>query len=64
DSNNVDSESSTKENENNSCQLKLADDDEQTSYSSYQNNVSACEFIELISCVIEQETFQELHNSD
>ncbi|CAG8760155.1 15752_t:CDS:2, partial [Racocetra persica] len=43
---------------------QLADDDERTSYGSYQNNVSACKFIESIDRVIEQETFQELRNLD
>ncbi|CAG8619699.1 23125_t:CDS:2, partial [Racocetra persica] len=45
-------------------QIKLADNDKRTSYSSYQNNVSARKFIESIGHVIEQETFQELRNSD
>ncbi|CAG8450994.1 11205_t:CDS:2 [Scutellospora calospora] len=39
-------------------------DDERAPYSSYQNNVSACEFIESIGRVIEQEIFQKLRNSD
>ncbi|CAG8791871.1 8098_t:CDS:1, partial [Racocetra persica] len=43
---------------------QFANNDEQTPYSSYQNNISAHEFIESIGYVVEQETFQELYTSD
>ncbi|CAG8533825.1 14244_t:CDS:2, partial [Cetraspora pellucida] len=43
---------------------QLADNDEQAQYGSYQNNVSAREFIESIGRVIEQEIFQKLRKSD
>ncbi|CAG8800869.1 31562_t:CDS:2 [Gigaspora margarita] len=39
-------------------------DDERAPYGSYQNHVSAHEFIESIGRIIEQEVFQELRNSD
>ncbi|CAG8820914.1 17682_t:CDS:2, partial [Gigaspora rosea] len=56
--NNIEDESSTtSEEKNNSRQLK-------STYDSYQNNVSACEIIESIGRIIEQEVFQELRNSD
>ncbi|CAG8842309.1 22639_t:CDS:2, partial [Gigaspora margarita] len=43
---------------------EFADEDERAPYSSYQNNVSAHEFIKSIGHVVEQETFQELCTSD